>query len=112
MKRRTLDFLFSAGGVALAALFLILGLVMTSNANFSKRYVRDQLHQQQEQTQTFHGGRLISIARQHTYLREHTTHGLNCPTDHRIGPILHVNQGNADPDPTVGRGRRPADQGA
>lgn len=47
MKRRTLDILFSAGGVALAALFLVLGLVMTSNANFSKRYVRDQLRQQQ-----------------------------------------------------------------
>src|SRR5204862_6362861 len=47
MKRRTLDILFSAGGVALAALFLLLGLVMTSNANFSKKYVRDQLSQQQ-----------------------------------------------------------------
>ena len=46
MKRRTLDILFSAGGVALAVLFLILGLVMTSNANFSKKYVRDQLRQQ------------------------------------------------------------------
>src|SRR3954452_9886508 len=47
MKRRTLDILFSIGGVFLAVLFLILGLVMTSNANFSKRYVRDQLRQQQ-----------------------------------------------------------------
>jgi hypothetical protein len=47
MKRRTLDILFSIGGVLLAALFLILGVVMTSNANFSKRYVRDQLRQQQ-----------------------------------------------------------------
>ena len=47
MKRRTLDILFSVGGVFLAALFLVLGLVMTSNANFSKRYVRDQLRQQQ-----------------------------------------------------------------
>src|SRR4051794_4827573 len=47
MKRRTLDILFSAGGVALAALFLMLGMVMTSNANFSKKYVRDQLIQQQ-----------------------------------------------------------------
>jgi hypothetical protein len=34
MKRRTVDILFSAGGVLLAALFLILGLVMTSNAGF------------------------------------------------------------------------------
>jgi len=47
MKRRTLDIVFSIGGVGLAGLFLVLGLVMTSNANFSKRYVRDQLRQQQ-----------------------------------------------------------------
>src|SRR5438094_7496962 len=47
MKRRTLDILFSIGGVGLAVLFLVLGLVMTSNGNFSKKYVRDQLRQQQ-----------------------------------------------------------------
>jgi len=46
MKRRTLDIIFSVGGVALATLFLVLGLVMTSNANFSKKYVRAQLLEQ------------------------------------------------------------------
>jgi len=46
MKRRTLDVLFSVGGIALAGLLLVLGLVMTSNANFAKTYVRDQLSQQ------------------------------------------------------------------
>jgi len=46
MQRRTLDILFSAGGMALAALLLIVGLVMTSNANFAKSYVHDQLAQQ------------------------------------------------------------------
>ena len=46
MKRRTLDVVFSAGGIALAALLLVLGLVMTSNANFAKDYVKDQLSQQ------------------------------------------------------------------
>jgi hypothetical protein len=46
MKRRTLDFLFSAGGLALAGLLLVLGLVMTSNANFAKGYVKDQLSEQ------------------------------------------------------------------
>ena len=46
MRRRTLDILFSAGGLALAGLLLVLGLVMTSNANFSKDYVTDQLSQQ------------------------------------------------------------------
>jgi hypothetical protein len=46
MKRRTLDILFSIGGVGLAALLLILGLVMTSNSNFAKDYVREQLGEQ------------------------------------------------------------------
>jgi hypothetical protein len=46
MKRRTLDFLFSAGGIGLAVLLLVLGLVMTSNANFAKNYVKDQLSAQ------------------------------------------------------------------
>lgn len=46
MKRRTLDILFSAGGIALAGLLVVLGLVMTSNANFAEVYVRDQLSQQ------------------------------------------------------------------
>jgi hypothetical protein len=46
MKRRTLDVLFSAGGIGLAGLLVVLGLVMTSNANFAETYVRDQLAQQ------------------------------------------------------------------
>jgi hypothetical protein len=46
MKRRTLDILFSFGGLALAALLLVLGLVMTSNANFAKDYTSDQLRAQ------------------------------------------------------------------
>ncbi|MDQ1425420.1 MAG: hypothetical protein QOD72_2918 [Acidimicrobiaceae bacterium] len=46
MKRRTLDLLFSAGGVLLAGLLLVLGMVMTSNANFAKGYVKDQLGQE------------------------------------------------------------------
>ena len=33
-------------GVGLAALLLVIGVVMTSNANFSKRYVTDQLKQE------------------------------------------------------------------
>jgi hypothetical protein len=46
MKRRTLDLVFSIGGIALAGLLLVVGLVMTSNANFAKTYVKDQLSQQ------------------------------------------------------------------
>lgn len=46
MKRRTLDILFSIGGLVFAVLLLLLGLVLTSNANFAKTYVTDQLTQQ------------------------------------------------------------------
>ncbi len=46
MQRRTLDVIFSAGALALAGLLLVLGLVMTSNANFAKNYVKDQLSEQ------------------------------------------------------------------
>ena len=46
MKRRTLDILFSFGGIAIAGLLLVLGLVMTSNANFAKDYVGKQLAEQ------------------------------------------------------------------
>ncbi|WP_238452111.1 hypothetical protein [Micromonospora sp. 4G55] len=43
MKRRTLDLLFSIGGLGLAVLLLIAGIVLTSNANFANDYVREQL---------------------------------------------------------------------
>jgi hypothetical protein len=43
MKRRTLDFLFSAGGMVLALLLFVMGIVLTTNANFAKDYVHDQL---------------------------------------------------------------------
>jgi hypothetical protein len=46
MKRRTLDVLFSAGGVLLATMLFVMGVVLTSNANFAKNYVHDQLAQQ------------------------------------------------------------------
>ena len=46
MKRRTLDLLFSIGGIGLAGLLLIIGVVMSSNADFSNKYVTDQLTQQ------------------------------------------------------------------
>ena len=46
MRRRTLDILFSAGGLVLAGLLLVIGIVFTSNANFANDYVTDQLSQQ------------------------------------------------------------------
>lgn len=46
MRRRTLDILFSIGGLGLTGLLVIMGLVITANANFSRNYVKDQLSQQ------------------------------------------------------------------
>jgi hypothetical protein len=46
MKRRTLDLLFSIGGMGLAILLVVVGAVLTSNANFAKNYVADQLKAQ------------------------------------------------------------------
>src|SRR5581483_10394263 len=43
MKRRSLDIMFSVGGLFLAGLLLVMGIVLTSNANFAKNYTHDQL---------------------------------------------------------------------
>lgn len=47
MKRRTLDIVFSIGGVLLAALLAVLGLVLRSNSDFATNYVHDQLAAQE-----------------------------------------------------------------
>jgi hypothetical protein len=47
MKRRTLDIVFSVGGLLVAALILVLGLVLQNQADFAKSYVKDQLTAQQ-----------------------------------------------------------------
>lgn len=46
MQRRTLDILFSTGGVGLAVLLLIIGLVFQSEADFAEDYVSSQLAEQ------------------------------------------------------------------
>jgi hypothetical protein len=46
MKRRTLDVLFSLGGLAIAALLVVAGIVLSANASFANNYVHDQLAQQ------------------------------------------------------------------
>jgi hypothetical protein len=46
MRRSTLDVLFSIGGVLLAGLLLVLGLVLQNQANFAEDYVTDQLSAQ------------------------------------------------------------------
>ena len=47
MTRKKLDLTFSIGGVLLALLFVVLGLVLRNQSNFAKSYVRDQMSAQQ-----------------------------------------------------------------
>jgi hypothetical protein len=46
MKRRTLDLIFATGGLLVAVLILVLGLVLQNQANFAKDYVHNQLAEQ------------------------------------------------------------------
>ena len=46
MKRRTLDILFSAGGLTAAVLLLVFGFVLKGEADFATDYVADQLGEQ------------------------------------------------------------------
>ena len=46
MKRRTLDIIFAVGGLLVALLILVLGLVLQNQANFAKDYVHNQLSEQ------------------------------------------------------------------
>jgi hypothetical protein len=46
MRRKTLDLIFSIGGLLLAGLLLVLGLVLQNQADFAKDYVRNQLSEQ------------------------------------------------------------------
>jgi hypothetical protein len=43
VRRRTLDIIFSVGGLVLAGLLLALGLVLQNQADFAKSYVKNQL---------------------------------------------------------------------
>jgi hypothetical protein len=43
VRRRTLDIIFSVGGLVLAGLLLVLGLVLQNQADFAEDYVHDQL---------------------------------------------------------------------
>ena len=43
MKRRTLDIIFAAGGVLLAALLVVLGFVLADQQSFAKDYVKGEL---------------------------------------------------------------------
>ncbi len=46
MSRRTFDFAFAGGGLALAVMLFVLGFVLNDQASFARSYVKDQLGQQ------------------------------------------------------------------
>ena len=46
MKRRTLDIIFAGGGVVLAAVMVVLGLVLADQQSFAKDYVKTELGDQ------------------------------------------------------------------
>lgn len=46
MTRKTLDLLFGIGGLAVAVLLVVLGLVLRNQADFAKSYVHDQMVEQ------------------------------------------------------------------
>jgi hypothetical protein len=46
VHRRTLDLIFSVGGLLLAGLLLVLGLILQNQANFAQDYVHNQLAEQ------------------------------------------------------------------
>lgn len=46
MKRRTLDIIFAGGGIVLAAVMVILGLVLADQQSFAKDYVKTELGDQ------------------------------------------------------------------
>lgn len=46
MKRRSLDMIFSLGGVIVAVLLAVAGFTFKANADFAKNYVHDQLSAQ------------------------------------------------------------------
>ena len=47
MKRRTLDIVFSAGGIIFSILLMVVGLILTDQQDFAKSYVKSQLGEQQ-----------------------------------------------------------------
>ncbi|SCG79230.1 hypothetical protein [Micromonospora humi] len=69
MKRRTLDLLFSIGGLGLAVLLLVVGVVLTTNANFANNYVHDQLAAQHISFKP--AGQLTDEERKSACLREY-----------------------------------------
>ena len=67
MKRRTLDLIFAVGGLLVALLILVLGLVLQNQANFAKNYVHNQLGRAEDH---LHAGQVPGGRRERSLLEE------------------------------------------
>lgn len=91
MKRRTLDIIFAVGGLLVALLILVLGLVLQNQANFAKDYVHNQLS---EQKITFTPAKFLAADENHPCLTKNAGKPLTsgkqaeCYANHYIG--VHV----------------------
>ena len=91
MKRRTLDLIFAVGGVFIALLIIVLGLVLQNQANFAKNYVHDQLS---EQKISFTPAKFLKADESNPCLKKYggqplvTGHQAECYANHYIG--VHV----------------------
>jgi hypothetical protein len=91
MKRRTLDIIFAVGGVLIALLIVVLGLVLQNQANFAKNYVHDQLAQQKI---SFTPAQFLAADENNPCLKKYaakplvTGHQAECYANHYIG--VHV----------------------
>jgi hypothetical protein len=91
MKRRTLDIIFAVGGLLVALLILVLGLVLQNQANFAKDYVHNQLA---EQKITFTPANFLKADENNPCLKKYAAKPLatgkqaECYANHYIG--VHV----------------------
>lgn len=91
MKRRTLDLIFAVGGVVIALLIVVLGLVLQNQADFANNYVHNQLKQQKI---SFTPANLLKADESDACLKSYagkaltTGHEAECYANHYIG--VHV----------------------
>jgi hypothetical protein len=97
MKRRTLDIIFAVGGLLIAILILVLGLVLQNQANFAKNYVHNQLAQQKI---TFTPAKFLAADESNPCLKTYAGKALvtgrqaECYANHYIGVhVLAINNG-------------------
>jgi hypothetical protein len=100
MKRRTLDLIFAVGGMLVAVLIGVLGLVLQNQASFAKDYVHDQLSAQKI---TFTPAKFLTAEENNPCLKSYAGKplasgaGAACYANHYIGVhVKAINEGKTD----------------